>query len=63
MSNIKMWPCRQMLSYLFVLIICILPVRPNNLSTKFNIILKTPDNTTSPTELPHVEILYFDSVN
>jgi hypothetical protein len=54
-----MWPCRQTVYSLLLFIICILHVRSNDLVTKFDIVLKTPDNTTLPTELPHVGIFNY----
>jgi hypothetical protein len=54
MYNAYMLPCQQMLLCPLIIILSFVSGRSNTLSTKFNIVLKTPDKAASPTETPYV---------
>ncbi len=59
MSNNNMLPSQRILLCTLLLGVNILSIESNNLATKFSIVLKTPDNKTLPTELPHVRFFLF----
>jgi hypothetical protein len=55
-----MSPYRKFLLCLLILILSFLFVQSTTPLPKFNIVLTTPDKTSSPTALPHVSFFLFD---